>query len=82
MGEGPLSLVFFKFCFVLFCFVLFCFLYLYSCLLLFFFRLGDFSPLILLKIFSGFLSWESSLFSIPIILRFGHFIVFQISWII
>ena len=36
--------------------------------------------MILLKIFSGTLSWESSPFSIPIILRFGFFIVSQISW--
>ena len=36
--------------------------------------------MILLKIFSGTVSWESSPFSIPIILRFGFFIVSQISW--
>jgi hypothetical protein len=35
-----------------------------------FFRLGRFSSIILLKIFTGPLSWESLLFSIPIILRF------------
>jgi len=35
-----------------------------------FFRLGKFSSMILLKIFTGPLSWESSLSSIPIILRF------------
>jgi len=35
-----------------------------------FVRLGKFSSLILLKIFTGPLSWESSLSSIPIILRF------------
>jgi hypothetical protein len=34
----------------------------------------------LLKIFTGPLSWESSLSSIPIILRFGLFIVSWISW--
>jgi len=42
-----------------------------------FFRLGMFS-LILLKIFTGPLSWESSLSSIPIILRFDLLIE---SWI-
>ena len=45
-----------------------------------FFRLGKFSSIILLKIFTGPLSWESSLSSIPIILRFGLLIVSWISW--
>jgi hypothetical protein len=45
-----------------------------------FFRLRKFSSLILLKIFTGPLSWESSLSSIPIILRFGLHIVSWISW--
>jgi len=43
-----------------------------------FFRLGKFSSMILLKIFIGPLSWESSLSSIPIILRFDLLIE---SWI-
>jgi hypothetical protein len=34
----------------------------------------------LLKIFTGPLSWESLLSSIPIILRFGFLIVSWISW--
>jgi hypothetical protein len=42
-----------------------------------FFRLGKFSSIILLKIFTFSLSWKSSLSSIPIILRFGLLIV---SW--
>ena len=42
-----------------------------------FFRLGKFSSIILLKIFTGPLSWKSSLSSIHIILRFGLLIV---SW--
>ena len=42
-----------------------------------FFRFGKFSSIILLKIFTGPLSWESSLSFIPIILRFGLLIV---SW--
>jgi hypothetical protein len=45
-----------------------------------FFRLGKFSFIILLKIFTGSLSCESSFLSIPIILRFGVFIVSWISW--
>ena len=44
-----------------------------------FFRVGKFSS-ILLKIFTGPLSWESSLSSIPIIFRFGLLIVSWISW--
>jgi hypothetical protein len=43
-----------------------------------FFRLGKVSSIILLKIFTGPLSWESLLSSIPKILRFGLLIV---SWI-
>jgi hypothetical protein len=35
----------------------------------------------LLKIFTGPLSWASSLSSIPIMLRFGLLTVFWISWI-
>jgi hypothetical protein len=45
-----------------------------------FFRLGKFSSIILLKIFTGPLSWKSSFSSIPIILGFGHLIVSWISW--
>jgi hypothetical protein len=45
-----------------------------------FFKIGKFSSIILLKIFTGPLSWESSLSSIPIILRFGLLIVHLISW--
>ena len=45
-----------------------------------FIRLGKFSSIILLKIFIGPLSWESSLSSIPIILRFHLLIVSWISW--
>jgi hypothetical protein len=46
-----------------------------------YFRLGKFSSIILLKIFTGPLSWESSLSSIPIILKVGLLIVSWISWI-
>jgi hypothetical protein len=42
-----------------------------------FFRLGEFSSVILLKTFTGSLSWESSLYTVRIILRFVLFIV---SW--
>ena len=45
-----------------------------------FFRLGKFSSIILLKIFTGPLSWKSSFSSIPIILRCGLLIVSWISW--
>jgi hypothetical protein len=45
-----------------------------------FFKLGKFAFIILLKIFTGPLSWEFSLYSIPIILRFGLLIVSWISW--
>jgi hypothetical protein len=45
-----------------------------------FFGLGNFSSIILLKIFTGPLSWESSFSSIPIILRFCLLIVSWISW--
>jgi hypothetical protein len=45
-----------------------------------FFRLGKFSSIILLKIFTGPLSWKSSFSSIPIMLRFGLLIVSWISW--
>jgi hypothetical protein len=38
--------------------------------------LGEFSSMILLKIISGTLNWDSSLSSIPIILRFGLFLDF------
>jgi hypothetical protein len=37
-----------------------------------FFRLGKFPSVILLKVFSGPLNWESST---PMILRFGLFVV-------
>jgi hypothetical protein len=49
-------------------------------IVIFFFRLGKFSSIILLKIFTGPLSWESSFSSIPIILRFGLLNVSWISW--
>jgi hypothetical protein len=45
-----------------------------------FFRLGKFSSIILLKIFTGPLIWESSLSTIPIIPRSGLVIVSWISW--
>ena len=45
------------------------------------FRLGKFYSIILLKVFTGPLTWESSLFSIPIILRFCLHILSWISWI-
>ena len=45
-----------------------------------FFRLGKFSSMILLNIFSVPLSCISSPSSIPIILKFVLFIVSQISW--
>jgi hypothetical protein len=45
-----------------------------------FYRLGTFSSIILLKIFTGPLNWESLLSSIPIILRFGLLIVSWIFW--
>jgi hypothetical protein len=50
---------------------------------IFLFRLGKFSSIILLKIFTGPLSWKSSPFSIPIILRFCLLIGLKswISWI-
>ena len=43
------------------------------------FRLGKF-PIILLKIFTGPLSWKFSFLSISIIFRFGLLIVTWISW--
>ena len=42
-----------------------------------FFRLGKFSSIILLKIFTGPLSWKSSFSSIPIIHRFGLLTVLE-----
>jgi hypothetical protein len=45
-----------------------------------YFRLGKFSSISLLKIFTGPLSLESSLVSICIILRFHLLIVSWISW--
>jgi hypothetical protein len=52
-----------------------------SCMfLVYLFRLWKFSFIILLKILTGPLSWESSL-SIAIILRFGLLIVSWISWL-
>lgn len=42
--------------------------------------LSAFSSMVLLKIFSGPMSWKSST-TVPIILRFGPFRVSQISWI-
>jgi hypothetical protein len=45
-----------------------------------FFRLGKFSSIILLKIFTGPLNWESTISFIPIILRFGLLIMSWISW--
>ena len=47
---------------------------------IYFFRLEKISSIILLKIFTGPLSWESSLSSIPIILRLALLIVSWISW--
>ena len=44
-----------------------CILYLH------FFKLENFSSMVLLKIFSGPLNWYSSFFSVTIILRFGIF---------
>jgi hypothetical protein len=46
-----------------------------------FFRLGKFYSIILLKILTGPLSWESSLSSIPIILRFGLLTVSWMFWV-
>jgi hypothetical protein len=48
-----------------------------------FFRLGKFSFTILLKIFTGPLSWESSLSSISIILMFGLLFswIFWMFWV-
>ena len=46
-----------------------------------FFRLGKFSSIILLKIFTGPFSWESSLSSIPTNLRFGLLTLSWISWV-
>ena len=45
-----------------------------------FFGLGKFSSIILLKIFTGPLTWESFLSSVPINLRFGQLILSWISW--
>jgi len=45
-----------------------------------FFRLWMFSSVILLKIYTGPLSWDFLLSSIPIILRFDLLIVSWISW--
>lgn len=45
-----------------------------------FFRLGDFSSVILLKIFCDPWSWNFLPSYIPIILRLGLFIVSQILW--
>jgi hypothetical protein len=45
-----------------------------------FFRLENFSSTMLLKIFTDPFSWEPSLSSIPIILRFHLLIVSWISW--
>ena len=42
-------------------------------------RLGKFSSVIFFSVFSAFLCWDSSL-SVPIILRFGLYMVFQIFW--
>jgi hypothetical protein len=87
----PLLLLVFFLCFVhlvfyyymteefLFCSSLFVVLWVSSMIMgISFFRLGKFSSIILLKIFTG--PWESSLCSIPIILRFGLLIVSWISW--
>jgi hypothetical protein len=45
-----------------------------------FFLLGKCSSVIVLKMFSGPSNCESSPPSMPVILKFGLFIVFQISW--
>jgi hypothetical protein len=47
-----------------------------------FFRLCKFLSIILLKIFTGSLSWKCSLSSIHIILRFHLLIVSWISWMV
>jgi hypothetical protein len=47
---------------------------------IFFFKIGKFSSIILLKIFTGPLIWGSSLSFIPIILKFGLLTVSWISW--
>jgi hypothetical protein len=47
-------------------------------IVIFFFRLGKISSIILLKIFAGPLSWKSYFSSVRIILRFGLLVV---SWI-
>jgi hypothetical protein len=55
-------------------------LYVYSTFIsISFFMLGKFSSMILLKIVSGPLNWDSYPSSIPIILRFVLFTLFQIS---
>lgn len=53
------------------------FLFLYIHILL---KVRIFSSIILLKIFSGSLSWDYFAASIPIVLRFGLFIVSLIFW--
>ena len=53
-----------------------------TCMAFSFFRFGKFSSMILLKIFSGPLSWESLFSSILITLRFGIFIMSWISWML
>ena len=86
-----LLLLIFILCFVLLVFWLFCdrkncfsgSIYSEFCGLLVyisFFKLGKFSSIILLKIFTGPLSWKSSFLSILIILRFGLLIVSWICW--
>jgi len=44
-----------------------------------FFCLGKFSFIMLLNVFTGPLSWESSLSSIPVVLQFDLLIVYSIS---
>jgi hypothetical protein len=55
------------------------FLYASTLIGMFFYRLGKFSSLILLKIFSVSLIWVVAPLSIPIVFRFVFFIVSHIS---
>ena len=55
------------------------FLYVYWHL---FFRLEKFSSIILLRMFTGPLIWDSLFSSIPIMLRFGVLIVSLFSWML
>jgi hypothetical protein len=90
----PLLLLIFFLCFVHLVFCLLCdgrnFFSVPMCLMFyrlsvcswvfFFFKYGKFSSIILLKMFTGPLSWESPSYSMPIIVRVGLLIVSWISW--